>query len=106
MLSNTFNEDDTYRIDHYLGKETAQNIMILRFANAIFEPLWRSRFIEQVQITCAEDLGMEGGRGGYYDTAGATRDMVQNHLMQLLCLIAMEPPTDLSADSVLSLIHI
>ena len=100
VLSNTFNEDDTYRIDHYLGKETAQNIMILRFANAIFEPLWRSRFIEQVQITCAEDLGMEGGRGGYYDTAGATRDMVQNHLLQLLCLIAMEPPTDLSADSV------
>ena len=100
VLSNTFSEEDTYRIDHYLGKETAQNIMILRFANAIFEPLWRSRFIEQVQITCAEDLGMEGGRGGYYDTAGATRDMVQNHLMQLLCLIAMEPPTDLSADSV------
>ena len=100
VLSNTFSEEDTYRIDHYLGKETAQNIMILRFANAIFEPLWRSRFIEQVQITCAEDLGMEGGRGGYYDKAGATRDMVQNHLMQLLCLIAMEPPTDLSADSV------
>lgn len=100
VLSNTFSEDDTYRIDHYLGKETAQNIMILRFANAIFEPLWRSRFIEQVQITCSEHMGMEGGRGAYYDKAGATRDMVQNHLLQLLSLIAMEPPTDLSADSV------
>ncbi len=100
VLRNTFSEDDTYRIDHYLGKETAQNIMILRFANAIFEPLWRSRFIEQVQITCSENLGMEGGRGAYYDKAGATRDMVQNHLLQLLSLIAMEPPTDLSADSV------
>ena len=74
--------------------------MVLRFANSIFEPLWRSRFIDHVQITCAEHLGMEGGRGGYYDKAGATRDMVQNHLLQLLSLVAMEPPTDLSADSV------
>ncbi|MED5471176.1 MAG: glucose-6-phosphate dehydrogenase, partial [Verrucomicrobiota bacterium] len=100
VVNETFSEADTYRIDHYLGKETAQNIMVLRFANSIFEPLWRSRFIDHVQITCAEHLGMEGGRGGYYDKAGATRDMVQNHLLQLLSLVAMEPPTDLSADSV------
>ncbi|MEC7856333.1 MAG: glucose-6-phosphate dehydrogenase, partial [Verrucomicrobiota bacterium] len=100
VVNDTFHEADTYRIDHYLGKETAQNIMVLRFANSIFEPLWRSRFIDHVQITCAEDLGMEGGRGAYYDKAGAARDMVQNHLLQLLSLIAMEPPTDLSANSV------
>lgn len=100
IVSQVFAEKDTYRIDHYLGKETAQNLMVLRFANEIFEPLWNSRYIDQVQITCAENLGMEGGRGGYYDTAGALRDMVQNHLFQLLSLVAMEPPTDLSADSV------
>jgi len=100
VVNQTFHEKDTYRIDHYLGKETAQNIMVLRFANAIFEPLWNSRYIDHIQITCAEDLGMEGGRGGYYDTAGAMRDMVQNHLLQLLSLVAMEPPTDLSADGV------
>lgn len=100
VVNSTFEERDTYRIDHYLGKETAQNIMVLRFANAIFEPLWNSRFISHVQITCAENLGMEGGRGGYYDTAGALRDMVQNHLLQLLSLVAMEPPTDLTADGV------
>ncbi len=100
VVNDTFHESDTYRIDHYLGKETAQNIMVLRFANAIFEPLWNNRHIDQVQITCAENLGMEGGRGAYYDTAGALRDMVQNHLLQLLSLIAMEPPTDLSADGV------
>lgn len=96
----TFEEKDTYRIDHYLGKETAQNIMVLRFANALFEPNWNNRYIDHVQITCAENLGMEGGRGGYYDTSGALRDMVQNHLLQLLSLVAMEPPTDLSADAV------
>jgi glucose-6-phosphate 1-dehydrogenase len=100
VVNETFNEKDTYRIDHYLGKETAQNIMVLRFANAIFEPLWNSRFISHVQITCSENLGMEGGRGGYYDKSGALRDMVQNHLLQLLSLVAMEPPTDLSADGV------
>ena len=100
VVNNTFEEKDTYRIDHYLGKETAQNIMVLRFANSIFEPLWNSRYIEQIQITCAEHLGMEGGRGGYYDKSGALRDMVQNHLLQLLSLVAMEPPTDLSADGV------
>jgi glucose-6-phosphate 1-dehydrogenase len=100
VVNATFQESDTYRIDHYLGKETAQNLMVLRFANAIFEPLWNSRHISHVQITCAENLGMEGGRGAYYDTAGALRDMVQNHLLQLLSLVAMEPPTDLSADGV------
>jgi glucose-6-phosphate 1-dehydrogenase len=100
VVNATFDEKDTYRIDHYLGKETAQNIMVLRFANALFEPNWNSRYIDHVQITCAENLGMEGGRGGYYDTAGALRDMVQNHLFQLLSLVAMEPPTDLSADAV------
>jgi glucose-6-phosphate 1-dehydrogenase len=100
VVNRTFEERDTYRIDHYLGKETAQNIMVLRFANAIFEPLWNNRFIDHIQITNAENLGMEGGRGGYYDQAGALRDMVQNHLLQLLSLVAMEPPTDLSADGV------
>jgi glucose-6-phosphate 1-dehydrogenase len=100
VVNRTFEEKDTYRIDHYLGKETAQNLMVLRFANAIFEPLWNNRYIDQIQITCSENLGMEGGRGGYYDKAGALRDMVQNHLLQLLSLVAMEPPTDLSADGV------
>ena len=100
IVGEVFDEKDTYRIDHYLGKETAQNLMVLRFANEIFEPLWNSRYIDNVQITCAENLGMEGGRGGYYDTAGALRDMVQSHLFQLLSLVAMEPPTDMSADSI------
>jgi glucose-6-phosphate 1-dehydrogenase len=100
VVSATFKEKDTYRIDHYLGKETAQNLMVLRFANAIFEPLWNSKYISQVQLTCSENLGMEGGRGGYYDKSGALRDMVQNHLLQLLSLVAMEPPTDLTADGV------
>lgn len=100
VVSEAFDERDTYRIDHYLGKETAQNIMVLRFANALFEPLWRNRFVDHVQITCAENLGMEGGRGGYYDKSGALRDMVQNHLFQLLSLVAMEPPIGLSADAV------
>ncbi len=100
VVNKTFQEKDTYRIDHYLGKETAQNIMVLRFANAIFEPLWNNNYIDHIQITCAEHLGMEGGRGAYYDGAGALRDMVQNHLLQLLSLVAMEPPTDLSADGV------
>ncbi|HRK41924.1 MAG TPA: glucose-6-phosphate dehydrogenase, partial [Gemmobacter sp.] len=79
------------RIDHYLGKETVQNLMAVRFANILFEPLWNSQFIDHVQITVAETVGVEG-RGSYYDKSGAMRDMVQNHLMQLLCLIAMEPP--------------
>jgi glucose-6-phosphate 1-dehydrogenase len=100
VVNDTFHESDTYRIDHYLGKETAQNLMVLRFANSIFEPLWNSKYISHIQITCAENLGMEGGRGGYYEKSGALRDMVQNHLLQLLSLVAMEPPTDLSADGV------
>lgn len=99
VVSNVFSERDTYRIDHYLGKETAQNIMVLRFANAIFEPLWNHRYIDHVQITASESLGVEG-RGPYYESSGALRDMVQNHLLQLLCLVAMEPPSDLTADSV------
>ncbi len=99
VVARAFHENDTYRIDHYLGKETAQNIMVLRFANAIFEPLWNKRYIDHVQITAAETLGVEA-RAGYYETSGALRDMVQNHLLQLLTLVGMEPPTDLSADSV------
>jgi glucose-6-phosphate 1-dehydrogenase len=99
VVSDSFAEDQTYRIDHFLGKETAQNILVLRFANAIFEPIWNSRYIDHVQITAAETLGVEA-RGGYYETAGALRDMVQNHMLQLLCLVAMEAPTDLRADSI------
>jgi glucose-6-phosphate 1-dehydrogenase len=99
VVRSSFAEDQTYRIDHFLGKETAQNILVLRFANAIFEPLWNARYIDHVQITAAETLGVEN-RAGYYEDAGALRDMVQNHLLQLLCLVAMEPPTDLGADSI------
>lgn len=99
-LSRVLGEAQTYRIDHYLGKETVQNILALRFANAIFEPIWNRRHVDGVQITVAEEVGMPGGRGAYYDTAGAIRDMVQNHMMQLLCLVAMEPPVNLSADAV------
>jgi glucose-6-phosphate 1-dehydrogenase len=94
-----FAEDQIFRIDHYLGKETVQNLMVLRFANSLFEPLWNSNGIDHVQITVAERIGVEG-RGDYYDRAGALRDMVQNHLIQLLCLVAMEPPTWLTADAV------
>lgn len=90
-LAEHFEERQIYRIDHYLGKETVQNLMAVRFANILFEPLWNSQFIDHVQITVAETVGVEG-RGSYYDKSGAMRDMVQNHLMQLLCLIAMEPP--------------
>ena len=100
VVNETFEESDTYRIDHYLGKETAQNLMVLRFGNALFEPVWNNRYIDHVQITCAENLGMEGGRGGYYDKAGCLRDMVQNHLLQLVMLTAMEPPADLTADGI------
>src|SRR5256884_1699599 len=99
IVRNSFTEEQTYRIDHFLGKETAQNIMVLRFANAIFAPLWNTHYIDHMQITAAETLGV-GTRAGFYETAGALRDMVQNHLIQLLCLVAMEPPTDLSADSI------
>jgi glucose-6-phosphate 1-dehydrogenase len=99
LVSEVFPERDTYRIDHYLGKETAQNIMVMRFANSIFESIWDNNHIAHVQITAAEPLGVEG-RAGYYDSSGAMRDMVQNHLLQLLTLTAMEPPTSLSADAI------
>src|SRR3954466_7803984 len=99
VVRTAFSENQTYRIDHFLGKETAQNILVLRFANAIFEPIWNGRYVDHIQITAAETLGVEG-RAGYYETSGALRDMVQNHLLQLLCLIGMEPPTDLSADAI------
>jgi len=89
-IGRTFRETQIYRIDHYLGKETVQNLLALRFANALFEPLWNARHIDHVQITVAETLGV-GQRVGYYETAGAMRDMVQNHMMQLLCLVGMEP---------------
>src|SRR5436305_2155436 len=99
IVRHSFSEEQTYRIDHFLGKETAQNILVLRFANAIFAPLWNTHYIAHVQITAAETLGVET-RAGFYERAGALRDMVQNHLLQLLCLVAMEAPTDLSADSI------
>lgn len=92
-------EDQIYRIDHYLGKETVQNIMVFRFGNSVFEPIWNRRYIEYVQITVAEELGVEL-RGGYYDHSGVMRDMVQNHILSVLSLIAMEPPSSISGDSV------
>lgn len=98
-LAAHFDESQIYRIDHYLGKETVQNLMAVRFGNMLFEPLWNSQYVDHIQITVAETVGVDG-RGDYYDRAGAMRDMVQNHLMQLLCLIAMEPPARFEPDPV------
>src|ERR1700733_3320378 len=94
-----FAEQQIFRIDHYLGKETVQNMLAFRFANGMFEPLWNRNFIEHVQITAAEDIGIEG-RAGYYDHAGALRDLIQNHMLQLLCHVAMEPPVSFTAEEV------
>lgn len=99
VLTETFDESQIHRIDHYLGKETVQNILAFRFANAVWEPIWNRRYIDHVQITVSEELGV-GHRGGYYEQGGALRDMVQNHLLQLLCLTAMEPPVSFAADEI------
>ncbi|HRE44042.1 MAG TPA: glucose-6-phosphate dehydrogenase, partial [Terricaulis sp.] len=98
-LHEVFDEKQVYRIDHYLGKETVQNMLVLRFANSIFEPIWNRNYIDHVQITVAEDLGVEG-RAGYYDKSGALRDMVQNHILQLLCLVALESPNSVDGDAI------
>ncbi len=98
-IGRVFKEDQIYRIDHYMGKETVQNIIAFRFANGIFEPLWNQKFIDHVQITVAESLGIEA-RAEFYETAGAIRDIVQNHIMQVLCLVAMEPPAIFDADAI------
>jgi glucose-6-phosphate 1-dehydrogenase len=99
VIKEYFQESEIFRIDHYLGKETVQNMLVLRFANGIFEPIWNRQFVDHVQITVAESLGIEG-RADYYERAGASRDIFQNHLLQLVALTAMEPPIDFSADSV------
>lgn len=99
LLHKYFEEEQVFRIDHYLGKETVQNLMVLRFANSIFEPIWNYKYIDHVQITVSEELGV-GSRGGYYDKSGALRDMVQNHMFQLMSLVAMEPPAALDAVSI------
>ena len=100
LVASHFDESQVFRIDHYLGKETVQNILYFRFANGIFEPIWNHRFIDHVQITVAESLGVEG-RGKYYEESGALRDMVQNHMLQLLSLVAMEPPNSMESASVM-----
>ena len=99
-VTGLLDESQIYRIDHYLGKETVQNILSFRFGNSIFEPLFNQKYVDNVQITVAETLGMEGRRGAYYDTSGAMRDLVQNHMLQLMCLIAMEPPAALEARAI------
>ncbi|HVF52296.1 MAG TPA: glucose-6-phosphate dehydrogenase [Actinomycetota bacterium] len=98
-LSHCFSEDQIFRIDHYLGKETVQNLLVFRFANAIFEPIWNRRYVDNVQITVAEDIGV-GDRAGFYESTGALRDVAQNHLLQLLALVAMEPPVAWDADAI------
>lgn len=99
ILLENWNEDQLYRIDHYLGKETVQNLLVTRFSNGIFEPLWNSKYIDHVEITSSEDMGVEQ-RGGYYDNSGALRDMVQNHLLQVVALTAMEPPATVNPDAI------
>jgi glucose-6-phosphate 1-dehydrogenase len=99
IFAGTFDESQVFRIDHYLGKETVQNLLVFRFANSLFEPIWHREHVDHVQITVAEDIGVEG-RGKFYEQTGVTKDIVENHLMQLLCLTAMEPPISLSADAV------
>ena len=99
LLADSFKEQQIYRIDHYLGKETVQNILALRFANALFEPIWNKNYIDHVQITSSETVGVEG-RGGYYEGSGALRDMIQNHILQLLCMIGMEAPISFDADEI------
>jgi glucose-6-phosphate 1-dehydrogenase len=99
LLNKMFSEEQIYRIDHYLGKETVQNILAFRFANALFEPVWNNNYIDHVQITVAETVGVED-RGSYYEQAGALRDMVQNHILQLLCMVAMEPPVSFEANEI------
>ncbi len=99
VVLSVFSEDQVYRIDHYLGKETVQNLLVLRFANGIFEPIWNRRYIDHVEITVAEDIGIEG-RGGYYEEAGLLRDMIENHVMSVLSLVAMEPPASFEAAQV------
>ncbi|HSL85376.1 MAG TPA: glucose-6-phosphate dehydrogenase, partial [Bacteroidales bacterium] len=99
QLHEAFTENQIYRIDHYLGKETVQNLLVMRFANGIFEPLWNRNYVHHIEITSSESIGVEG-RGGYYDGAGALRDMLQNHLLQMVGLTAMEPPSSMTADSI------
>jgi glucose-6-phosphate 1-dehydrogenase len=99
VITRYFDETEVFRIDHYLGKETVQNMLVLRFANGIFEPIWNRQFVDHVQITVAESIGIEG-RAGYYERAGAVRDIFQNHILQLIAIAAMEPPIDFTADSV------
>lgn len=98
-LRNGFNEDQIYRIDHYLGKETVQNIMVTRFSNGFFEPIWNRKYVDRVEITASEKIGV-GSRGGYYDTSGVMRDMIQNHLLQVLAVVAMEPPSIFDSESI------
>ena len=97
-VNKVFDEDQIFRIDHYLGKETVQNILVFRFANGIFEPIWNRNYVDHVQITAAESIGIEG-RGPFYEKAGALRDVVQNHVMELLSFVCMEPPVSFDADA-------